>query len=77
MVSGEQANRVKPMSFVKALVPGIILTFVVCIILGSNGSQGGWLEIYRVHIEGISFYWSWQLFIAATGLSWGIFWMME
>ena len=28
------------MSFVKALIPGLILTFVFCIILGSNGSHG-------------------------------------
>ncbi len=38
------------MSFVKVLIPGLILTFVFCIILGSNGSHGGWLEIYQVHM---------------------------
>ena len=65
------------MSFFKALIPGLILTFIFCIILGSNGSHGGWLEIYQVHMFGQSFYWSWQLFIATTGLSWAIFWMME
>jgi len=66
-----------PMSFVKALIPGVILTFIICIILGSNGSQGGWLEIHRITMAGQSFYWSWHLFVATTGLSWAIFWMME
>lgn len=65
------------MSFVKALVPGLILTFIISIIIGSNGSTGGWLDIHRISIEGTSFHWSWQLFVASTGLSWAIFWMME
>lgn len=65
------------MSFVKALIPGLLLTFVVAMIIGSNGSAGGFLDIHRQVISGHQFYWSWPLFIASTGLSWGIFWMME
>lgn len=65
------------MSFVKGLIPGLILTFVVCLILGSNGVSGAWLDIHRVTMEGQTFYWSWPLFIASTGLSWGIFAMMD
>lgn len=64
-------------ALVKALVPGIILTFVVSIIIGSNGSPAGYLNIHSVSIAGQSFYWSWPLFLAATGLSWGILLMME
>ena len=65
------------MSFFKGLIPGSILTFVVCLIMGSNGATGAWLEIHRVTIEGVNFYWSWPLFFMGTGVSWGIFWMME
>ncbi|MCB2047861.1 MAG: hypothetical protein KDE32_06485 [Novosphingobium sp.] len=65
------------MSFFKALLPGSILTWLVCIIMGSNGSRGAWLNIHHVSIQSVDFYWSWPLFIAATGLAWGIFWMME
>lgn len=65
------------MSFFKALIPGVLLTFVVCLIMGSNGASGAWLDIYRVTIEGVRFYWSWPLFTVSTGVSWGIFWMME
>ena len=66
-----------PMSFVKALIPGCILTFVVCLILGSNGARGAWLDIHHASIQSFDFYWAWPLFVASTGISWAIFWMME
>jgi hypothetical protein len=65
------------MSFLKALIPGLLLTLVVCVLIGSNGSTGGFLSIHSQAIQGHHFYWSWPLFLASTGLSWGIFWMME
>ena len=65
------------MAFFKALIPGIILTLVVSIIIGSNGSSAGLLDIHSASLKGQEFYWSWPLFFAATGLSWGILWMME
>ena len=65
------------MPFVKALIPGTILTFVICLILGSNGTSAGWLEVHRITLQGQDFYWSWPFFVAATGLSWALFWMME
>jgi hypothetical protein len=65
------------MSFIKALIPGLILTLVVATLIGSNGSAGGFLYIHQEAIRGHEFYWSWSLFIAGTGLAWGIFWMME
>lgn len=65
------------MSFVKALIPGLLLTLLVATIIGSNGSAGGFLNIHHTSLGGYGFYWSWPLFIASTGLAWGIFWMME
>lgn len=65
------------MNFIKALIPGLILTLVVATIIGSNGSAGGFLQIHHTAIEGHAFYWSWPLFVAGTGLTWGILWMME
>ncbi len=65
------------MAFFKALIPGVFLTFVISIILGTNHTSGGWLNVHRITIEGISFHWSWPLFLIATGLAWGIFAMME
>lgn len=65
------------MAFLKALIPGLILTFVVSLIIGSNGSSAGYLDIFRTSMMNQDFYWSWPLFIASTGVSWGILWMME
>lgn len=65
------------MSFIKALIPGFILTFVVCLIMGSNGARGAWLNIHHYTVHSHDFYWSWPLFVCATGLAWAIFWSME
>ncbi|MDE2620713.1 MAG: hypothetical protein KGL54_11180 [Sphingomonadales bacterium] len=61
------------MDFFKGLVPGTILTLVVCGILGSARSTGGYLHISHEMIHGVGFYWSWVLFVAASGLCWALF----
>lgn len=58
------------MDFFKALVPGAILTFVVCAVMGAGGSDGDWLNIERHYIQGKGIYWSWVLFGIGTALSW-------
>jgi hypothetical protein len=65
------------MALIKGLIPGFLLTFIVSLILGSNQSRGGFLDIFRATIEGQSFYWSWPLFIAGTLMCTAIFKMME
>lgn len=65
------------MAFIKALIPGLILTLIVAALIGAGGSTGGFLDIHLAAISGHKFHWSWPLFIAGTGLAWGIFWMME
>ena len=69
----------------KGLVPAAVLTWVVSIIIGSNGSKGGFLFIHLSHFTGnsaysipsFSLYWSWPLFIASAALASFIFKMME
>jgi hypothetical protein len=61
------------MAFIKALIPGVILTFVIAIILGSNRVSGGWLNVHQINIEQASFYWSWPLFLISTGIAWFVF----
>ena len=65
------------MAFIKGLVPGLILTFVLAGILGSNGQSAGWLDVHSIFIEQVRFYWSWPLFIVSTALGTGIFAMID
>lgn len=65
------------MAFIKALIPGALLTWIVAGILGSNGSRGGMLAIEHLYLQGHGFYWSWSLFVVATGLAWAIFAMLD
>jgi len=58
------------MDFFKALIPGAILTFVICMVMGAGHSTGGWLQIKHYFIQDHSIYWSWVMFAVGTGLSW-------
>lgn len=58
------------MDFFKALIPGVILTFVVCMFMGAGHSTGGFLNIRHYVVMNHGFYWSWVLFVVSTGLAW-------
>ena len=64
-------------AFLKAMVLGAFLAFIVSLFIGSGGSSGGLLNVRLVAIEGFQFYWSWALFVVGTGLSFGVFLLME
>ena len=64
-------------AFLKAIALGIFLAFIVSLFIGSGGSSGGMLNVRLVTIEGFDFYWSWALFVIGTGLSFGIFLLMD
>lgn len=61
------------MEFFKGLIPGTLLTLVVSAVFGVNHSRAGFLHVTHETLHGVSFYWSWVLFIAATLLSWALF----
>lgn len=65
------------MNLFKALIPGALLTWIVCSIIGRNGSRGGVLAIETVLVQDYTLHWSWPLFVAATGLAWVIFWALD
>ncbi|MBH0113047.1 hypothetical protein I5E68_08810 [Novosphingobium sp. YJ-S2-02] len=65
------------MTFIKAMVPSFLLTGVVSGVFGSQGARASALAIERIHLEGHTFYWSWSLFTAATGLAWLMLLMMD
>ena len=62
---------------IKAMVFGAILAFIVSLFIGSGGSSGGVLSVKSYTIEGVSFYWSWMLFVAGTALSFGLITLMN
>lgn len=64
-------------AFLKAVVLGAVLAFVVALFIGSGGASGGLLNVHQVSIDGYQFYWSWPLFLVGTGLSFGIFLLMD
>lgn len=65
------------MAFIKALVLGAFLTWIVSLFVGSTGSTGGHLYIQHFRLEGYVLLWSWPMFVGSTGLSWGILWLMR
>ncbi|MBX7541551.1 hypothetical protein [Qipengyuania sphaerica] len=60
------------MEFFKAVPLGSILTYVVSLIIGSQGSRGGQLWIFKQEVYQYDIWWSWPLFFGATGLAWGL-----
>ena len=60
------------MGFLKALMLGAILSGVVSTVVGSTGSSGGQMAIRTLTISGYDMLWSWPVFLAGTGLAWGL-----
>ena len=60
------------MELVKAIPLGGILSYVFSVLIGSQGRQGGHLNIFHVDIHQYELWWSWPLFFAATFLAWSI-----
>lgn len=60
------------MDFIKAAGLGGVLTGVVSLVIGSQGSRGGQLAIHLMEAGQYELYWSWPLFLAGTGLAWAL-----
>ena len=60
------------MELIKAVPLGAILSGVVSTIIGKQGSHGGQMAIHLVEYQDHHWYWSWPIFLAGTGLAWGI-----
>lgn len=64
-------------ALLKAIALGIVLAFVVSLFIGSGGSTGGLLHVFQVDAGEIEFYWSWPVFVVGTGLSFGVFLLLD
>ncbi|QUL37251.1 hypothetical protein [Erythrobacter sp. JK5] len=60
------------MGVLKAMTLAAVLTWAIALVVGSQGSSGGSLAVHSMHIVDFKMYWSWPLFLSATGLSWGL-----
>jgi len=57
---------------VKAMGLGAILTCSIALVIGSQGTSAGPLAVEPLQVAEYRLYWSWPLFAAGTGLSWGL-----
>jgi hypothetical protein len=57
---------------VKAMGFGVILTGSVALVIGSQGTSAGPLAVEALQVANYKLYWSWPIFVAGTGLSWGL-----
>ena len=64
-------------ALLKAIALGIVLAFVVSLFIGSGGSTGGLLHVFQVNAGDVEFYWSWPVFVVGTGLSFGVFLLLD
>lgn len=64
-------------ALIKALIPGMFLSWIVSTFVGTKGSSGGLLHIQHFTLAGTELHGSWTLFIIGTALAWAIFKMME
>lgn len=63
--------------FLKSVVLGAALAFIVSLFIGSGGASGGPLNVRSYTIEEVQFFWSWPLFVIGTALSFGIFLLID
>lgn len=65
------------MEVVKGILVGIVLTFVVCLVIGSQGTTAGYLYIHQLPILDYKVWWSWPLFVVSSGVASAIALMMK
>ena len=72
------------MTGVKAILMGVVVSWIFSAILGAQGAGWGQLYIHLVqfdvpvgNLNTIRYFWSWPIFFTATGISWGIMAMMN
>jgi hypothetical protein len=64
-------------AFLKGMVAGSILAFIVAGLVGHGGSTGGMLNVFRFMVHDYTIYWSWPVFTGGTLLGGAIFTMLE
>ena len=60
------------MDLLKAMVFAAVVTGCVAIVIGSQGTSAGQLAIHPMDVGAVRLYWSWPMFLAGSGLGWGL-----
>ena len=61
---------------IKAVFPGMLLSWLVSTFVGAHGGTGGLLNIQHFSIQGNDFAASWTLCVIGTSLGWALLKMM-
>lgn len=65
------------LALAKALPLSIAATLIASLIASPYGPYSVYLNVVPMSWAYFSFYWSWPIFLAATVLGWGFFWLLE
>ena len=60
------------MDLLKAMGFAAVITGCLSLVIGSQGTSAGQLAIHSMELCDLKIYWSWPVFLAGTGLFWGI-----
>ncbi len=60
------------MEIFKSAFLGAVLAWVLAVVIGSQGSNGGALMIHQMAIADVKVFWSWPVFFGGTGISWAL-----
>jgi hypothetical protein len=74
---GDDGHGEQAMAFIKAILLGGILTWIVSEAIHAGGASGGYLKIGETMVSGHYLHWSWPLFIVASVIILGILLLME
>ncbi len=65
-------------SLLKGIALGVLGGLIVPLLMHRiSGAEGGVLAVQFIHLFGYSFWWSWPIFVIASGFAFAIFKMME
>nr|WP_298931816.1 hypothetical protein [uncultured Erythrobacter sp.] len=60
------------MDLLKSLMLGAVLSGTLAIVIGSQGSTGGAMDIQSFRVDDMKLYWSWPVFFGGSGLAWAL-----
>lgn len=60
------------MDLLKAIGLAAVLTGCVALVIGSQGTSAGSLAIHQMTVGDYKIFWSWPLFLAASGFNWAL-----